>query len=174
MHNGGTIAAEVTSCLFDPFRSHRSQTAAREGLGLGLYIVHQLLVAHGGGIEVSSTAEHGRRSACWLPAHLPRRPEPVCGQAAGYYKMTPRPVRIRSCWQPQGCSARSDPIYLTQGRSLFCNRLLGTDCLRGLFSRIIASAAYAGPPSRWAFAVVITAAARTPNELIAAPSRSRR
>lgn len=71
VHNGGTIAAEVLPCLFDPFRSHHSQTARPEGLGLGLYIVHQLLLAHGGSIAVSSTAAEGTTFRVMLPRALP-------------------------------------------------------------------------------------------------------
>ncbi len=74
VHNGGTIAAEVAACLFDPFRSHHSQTARPEGLGLGLYIVHQLLLAHGGSIEVSSTPEGGTTFCVLLPRALPAPP----------------------------------------------------------------------------------------------------
>lgn len=52
VHNGGVIPAELIPHLFEPFR--RGPTSKREGLGLGLFIVHHLVRAHGGDIEVSS------------------------------------------------------------------------------------------------------------------------
>ncbi len=48
--NGGAIPAEVLPTVFDPFR-RGSQTSSRaEGLGLGLYIVQQIVQAHGGAV----------------------------------------------------------------------------------------------------------------------------
>lgn len=57
VHNGGTpIAEEHRATLFQPFR----RGAARSpGLGLGLYIVSEIMRAHGGSVEVSSTAATG-------------------------------------------------------------------------------------------------------------------
>ena len=46
--NPGGIPAEVLPHLFDPFRGGRRS----EGLGLGLYIVQQIIAAHRGSIEV--------------------------------------------------------------------------------------------------------------------------
>lgn len=75
VHNGGTIPAELLPGLFDPFRSHHGRSSRPEGLGLGLYIVHQLLLAHGGSIEVSSTAEEGTTFRVVLP-RTPAAPAP--------------------------------------------------------------------------------------------------
>jgi two-component system sensor histidine kinase/response regulator len=70
--NGGTIAADVRDRLFDPFRStQESRTARAEGLGLGLYIVHQLVVAHGGDVEVTSTEAEGTCFSVTLPRGAP-------------------------------------------------------------------------------------------------------
>ena len=73
VHNGGTIDAEVLPYLFDPFQSRKDRTARAEGLGLGLYIVHQLVLAHGGTIEVTSTATDGTT----FRIQLPRDPTPA-------------------------------------------------------------------------------------------------
>jgi signal transduction histidine kinase len=52
--NGGVIAPDVLPHIFDPFRSGRTQSRRAEGLGLGLYIVQQIVWAHGGTLEVRS------------------------------------------------------------------------------------------------------------------------
>jgi two-component system sensor histidine kinase/response regulator len=66
VHNVGTIRPDVLPVLFDPFRSGRAQQR-RDGLGLGLYIVHQIVEAHGGRIEVTSTADEGTTISVRLP-----------------------------------------------------------------------------------------------------------
>lgn len=50
--NGGNIPSDVLPHIFDPFRSGRQSSNRSDGLGLGLYIVQQIVQAHGGGIEV--------------------------------------------------------------------------------------------------------------------------
>jgi two-component system, sensor histidine kinase and response regulator len=52
--NPGVIHAETLPHLFEPFRSGRHGQRRSEGLGLGLYIVDQIVKAHGGTIEVRS------------------------------------------------------------------------------------------------------------------------
>jgi signal transduction histidine kinase len=58
VHNAGAIPEDVVNNIFDPFRSSERRARA-EGLGLGLYIVRQIVLAHGGSIEVTSTQEAG-------------------------------------------------------------------------------------------------------------------
>jgi PAS domain S-box-containing protein len=66
VHNkGAPIAAELIPRLFEPMK--RGSSLAPEGLGLGLFIVDQLVKAHGGTIEVKSTAEHGTTFTVKLP-----------------------------------------------------------------------------------------------------------
>ncbi|MBX3211458.1 MAG: hybrid sensor histidine kinase/response regulator [Labilithrix sp.] len=73
VHNEGVIADDVREHLFDPFRSSARTTRARdEGLGLGLYIVQQIVLAHGGTLEVDSDEETGTT----FRVSLPRRPAP--------------------------------------------------------------------------------------------------
>lgn len=68
VHNAGEIPASLLDCLFDPFRAGRR--AARDSLGLGLYIVRQLVEAHGGTVEVQSSAEVGVTFRVELPRSL--------------------------------------------------------------------------------------------------------
>lgn len=58
--NGGEpIAEAVKAQLFQPFfRGHARQS--QQGLGLGLFIVNEIAKAHGGSMDVSSTAEETR------------------------------------------------------------------------------------------------------------------
>lgn len=55
--NGGAIPPAVLPHIFDPFRSGRQSTNRTDGLGLGLYIVQQIIQAHGGTIDVSTGAD---------------------------------------------------------------------------------------------------------------------
>ncbi|MDB4989601.1 MAG: Chemotaxis regulator - transmits chemoreceptor signals to flagelllar motor component CheY [Myxococcaceae bacterium] len=52
--NHGTIPDDVLSCLFEPFRRGNSRTGNLEGLGLGLFIVQQIVFAHEGTISAES------------------------------------------------------------------------------------------------------------------------
>jgi PAS domain S-box-containing protein len=70
VHNTGEpIPPELVPHLFDPFR--RGVTAGHSGgaggLGLGLYIVEQVVKGHGGRIEVTSTAQAGTTFRVSLP-----------------------------------------------------------------------------------------------------------
>jgi signal transduction histidine kinase len=50
--NSGTVPEELLPRLFDPFQS--GQAEGSRGLGLGLYIVQQIVVGHGGQVEVQT------------------------------------------------------------------------------------------------------------------------
>jgi signal transduction histidine kinase len=59
-NQGAPIPEHLLPLLFEPFR--RGETTgetARTSLGLGLYIAHDIVRAHGGSITVHSTAEEG-------------------------------------------------------------------------------------------------------------------
>ena len=53
-NSGATIAPDLRPHLFDPFRGGERPPGRHEGLGLGLFIAHQLVRAHGGTIQVQS------------------------------------------------------------------------------------------------------------------------
>ncbi|ATB30790.1 hybrid sensor histidine kinase/response regulator [Melittangium boletus] len=70
VHNGGDpIPPERMSHIFDPFVRGGGEVRARSGLGLGLYITHEIVKAHEGVLQVRSTAVDG--TCFWW--HLPRR-----------------------------------------------------------------------------------------------------
>jgi phosphoserine phosphatase RsbU/P len=70
VHNEGSpIPAAARASLFDPFR--RGTSRAKTGLGLGLYITREIVVAHGGEIEVHSTAQAGTTFSIRLPRTAP-------------------------------------------------------------------------------------------------------
>jgi two-component system, sensor histidine kinase and response regulator len=58
MENGGAISADLLPLIFEPFRSSANQKQeGSSGLGLGLYISQQIVLAHSGAIEASSQPE---------------------------------------------------------------------------------------------------------------------
>jgi PAS domain S-box-containing protein len=70
VHNGGAaIAPELKAALFEPFRRGNGvDSGARAGgLGLGLYIVRQIVLAHGGAISVDSPPGGGTTFTLRLP-----------------------------------------------------------------------------------------------------------
>jgi signal transduction histidine kinase len=52
--NGGTIAPDLLPQLFSPFRGREREPGRHQGLGLGLYIVQQIVRSHGGQVQVTS------------------------------------------------------------------------------------------------------------------------
>ncbi|MFP2960687.1 ATP-binding protein [Myxococcus sp. 1LA] len=69
VHNWGLpIPGERLPHIFDPFvRAQDMRSAQRNGLGLGLYITHEIVRAHGGQLQVTSTADEGTRFGLYLP-----------------------------------------------------------------------------------------------------------
>jgi PAS domain S-box-containing protein len=64
-HNGGPpIPRDVLSHIFEPGRRGDARSG---GLGLGLFIAHQIVLAHGGSIEVASNDGDGTRFTVALP-----------------------------------------------------------------------------------------------------------
>jgi signal transduction histidine kinase len=70
VHNQGpAIPADAQAHIFDPFRREqlRPSTSRDDSLGLGLFIVKQIVEAHGGTIAVTSTPEEGTTFTARLP-----------------------------------------------------------------------------------------------------------
>ncbi len=80
MHNHGEpIPADLLPRLFEPYqRGPRSSELHQGGLGLGLFIVREIVRAHGGAIEACSTAGDGTT----FVARLPRRSAGASGAVA--------------------------------------------------------------------------------------------
>jgi PAS domain S-box-containing protein len=72
-NQGEPIPADVLRIVFDPFRRGRSANNKR-GIGLGLYIAEQIVIAHGGKIQVQSNWEEGTTFKLKLPRASQRRP----------------------------------------------------------------------------------------------------
>jgi len=66
VHKGGEIPEAIRPHLFEAFRDS-SLPRARDSLGLGLYIVRQIVLAHGGTIAVTSSQESGTTFRVELP-----------------------------------------------------------------------------------------------------------
>lgn len=69
VHNHGVIAPDLMEHLFDPFRTARQRSNPTKGVGLGLYIVRELVRAHGGTVEVVSDEATGTTFRVELPRH---------------------------------------------------------------------------------------------------------
>ena len=70
---GHGIAAEDLDHIFDPFFTTKHESVEREGTGLGLTIVHQIVQEHHGYIEVHSTVGSGTTFYVNLPVTPLRR-----------------------------------------------------------------------------------------------------
>jgi signal transduction histidine kinase len=79
--NDGAIAPEILPHIFDPFRSGSGTVRRGEGLGLGLYIVDQLVKAHGGSTQVRSSEAEGTTFEVRMPRSPPRALTPAAGSA---------------------------------------------------------------------------------------------
>ncbi|MNC21191.1 Sensor protein ZraS [compost metagenome] len=58
VHNDGHIPSERMDAIFSPFSREKSEQP-RPGLGLGIYIASEIARAHGGTLEVESSAATG-------------------------------------------------------------------------------------------------------------------
>jgi signal transduction histidine kinase len=72
VHNDGAIDPAFLPHIFDPFRTKQKPRGRTRGLGLGLFIVHEIVRAHGGAVEVASSVSTGTT----FSVRLPRRRSP--------------------------------------------------------------------------------------------------
>ncbi|MGH8518041.1 MAG: hybrid sensor histidine kinase/response regulator, partial [Panacagrimonas sp.] len=93
--NAGRIPPEALPHVFDPFAAARRQRARNEGLGLGLYIVRQIVGAHSGEIGVHVEDETRTVFRITLPRGgkmRPRSPGSAATDAAESAAPTPAPT----------------------------------------------------------------------------------
>src|SRR5450830_2100274 len=65
--NRGVIPAALLPTLFEPFQQAGEKRRTGQGLGLGLYTVNMFVKAHGGTVELSSTATQGTLATVRIP-----------------------------------------------------------------------------------------------------------
>jgi signal transduction histidine kinase len=92
-NRGPAIPSEVLPELFEPFRRGASSF---EGVGLGLYIVREIVRAHGGSVDASSTSAKGTRFVVTLPRKAANRdarvlPGPKSGSIPTARRVLSRP-----------------------------------------------------------------------------------
>jgi signal transduction histidine kinase len=66
-NEGPPIPAELLTTLFEPMTRGTEEGSERRSIGLGLFIVDQIVRSHGGSLEVSSTVEAGTSFRVLLP-----------------------------------------------------------------------------------------------------------
>ncbi len=76
VHNEGPpIPPDLLPTLFDPLKRYATQESVAQrtpgSIGLGLYIVREIVAANGGRVAVTSTAEEGTTFTVYIPRLLP-------------------------------------------------------------------------------------------------------
>jgi signal transduction histidine kinase len=66
-NRGSVIPPETLAGIFEPMKEGGGNARDRRHLGLGLYIAHKIVVAHGGAIEAQSSAAEGTSFTVRLP-----------------------------------------------------------------------------------------------------------
>jgi signal transduction histidine kinase len=75
VHNRGTpIQESLLPHIFEPFRrgSSLDPRTSKGSMGLGLYIVHQIVEQHGGQVEVRSSSSEGTTFTVRVPVPPPQ------------------------------------------------------------------------------------------------------
>jgi signal transduction histidine kinase len=72
VHNRGpAIPPEQARSIFEPFQRGDGETRTSDGLGLGLFIAHQIATSHGGSLRVRSGPVLGTTFTATLPQSVP-------------------------------------------------------------------------------------------------------
>jgi signal transduction histidine kinase len=79
LNRGAVISAATRDSLFEPLVRGGDGDHAGVNLGLGLYIVKEIALAHGGSVTVDSSAEHGTAFRIHLPRHAAETPVSAFG-----------------------------------------------------------------------------------------------
>jgi signal transduction histidine kinase len=67
-NEGAAIPPDLQDSIFDPFvRTDTPQSTSAHGLGLGLFIVKEIVTGHGGTVELASTEDEGTTFTVRLP-----------------------------------------------------------------------------------------------------------
>ncbi|MDP3215989.1 MAG: HAMP domain-containing sensor histidine kinase, partial [Deltaproteobacteria bacterium] len=75
VYNGGPpIPPRRLATIFEPMSRHDGERPSNVGLGLGLFVASQVVLAHGGALDVTSTAAGGTIFTVRLPRRAPRDP----------------------------------------------------------------------------------------------------
>ncbi len=73
VHNGGRpISERALATIFEPMVRHVGDDKTNAGLGLGLYIASQIVLAHGGTLDATSTEAGGTTFTARLPRRIRR------------------------------------------------------------------------------------------------------
>jgi signal transduction histidine kinase len=81
--NQGVVRPEILPVIFEPFRSTSDRKEAHSsGLGLGLFISRQIVLAHGGSIDVKSSEQEGTCFTVVVPRRAAGLPNEVGGSAS--------------------------------------------------------------------------------------------
>lgn len=71
IHNMGSIPSELLPRLFEPMAGGDRRRTNSRGLGLGLYVSREIMRAHGGEIQVATSAAEGTSFTLRLPRTAP-------------------------------------------------------------------------------------------------------
>ncbi len=69
-NSGDPIAPQQMLTLFEPFERGAGSSSSQRSIGLGLFISRQIVLAHGGTIDVRSTEAEGTTFTVTLPRRL--------------------------------------------------------------------------------------------------------
>ncbi len=77
IHNYGAVPEALLTSLFDPFRSTQHRRDQSRGLGLGLFIVREIVRSHRGSVDVASSEAAGTTFTIQLPRHAEKKGSPA-------------------------------------------------------------------------------------------------